>query len=160
LGPSDHKAQKSHNKGDILDYPKFNKGEQHMPQAQPLPKKYISILNGAQSDLRCMAQRARTALGEVEADEQPFELTRVILRDIESISYRIALDLAMLEIAGTCDGCPCSPPTTQAEAVLLVTATELERLAAQARGQVKRKEEEVTNDWLEAVGSQVTGSSV
>jgi hypothetical protein len=109
-----------------------------MPQAQPLPKKYISILNGAQSDLRCMAQRARTALGEVEADEEPFELTRVILRDIESICYRLALDLATLEISGTCDGCPCSPPTTQAEAVLLVTAAELERLAAQARGQVGR----------------------
>jgi len=110
-----------------------------MPQAQPLPKKYISIINGAQSDLRCMAQRARTALGEVEADEEPFELTRVILRDIESICYRLALDLATLEISGTCDGCPCSPPTTQAEAVLLVTAAELERLAAQARGQAERR---------------------
>lgn len=110
-----------------------------MPQAQPLPKKYISILNGAQSDLRCMAQRARTALGEVEADEEPFELTRVILRDIESICYRLALDLATLDISGTCDGCPCSPPTTQAEAVLLVTAAELERLAAQARGQAERR---------------------
>ena len=85
------------------------------------------------------------------------ELTRVILRDIESISYRIALDLAMLEIAGTCDGCPSSPPTTQAEVVLLVTATELERLANQARMQVTRKGEEVTNDWLAAAGSPVPG---
>ena len=130
-----------------------------MPQAHPLPKKYMSILGGAQSDLRCMAQRARMALEEIEADEVPFELTRVILRDIESISYRIALDLAMLEIAGTCDGCPSSPPTTQAEVVLLVTATELERLASQARMQVTRKGEEVTNDWLAAAGNPVPGVS-
>jgi hypothetical protein len=109
-----------------------------MPQAYPLPKKYLSMLEGVQQDLRCMAQRARMALGEVEADEAPFELTRVILRDIEAIAYRIALDLAQMEVAGACDGCPSAPPTTQAEVILLVTATELERLAATARTHTTR----------------------
>jgi hypothetical protein len=109
-----------------------------MPQAYPLPKKYLSILESAQGELRCVAQRARTALGEVEAEEEPYELTRVILRDIEAIAYRIALDLAQLEIAGACDGCPSAPPTTQAEAILLVTAAELERLALHARSHTER----------------------
>ena len=110
-----------------------------MPQPHPLPKKYLNILDGAQDELRCIAQRARTALEEVEADEQPFELARVILRDIEAIAYRIALDLSELEIAGNCDGCPSAPPSTQAEAILWVTAAELERLAVHARAHAMRK---------------------
>ena len=108
-----------------------------MPTAHPLPKKYIGILGEAQTELRCIAQRARTALEEVEADEQPFELTRIILRDIESVAYRIALDLSGLEISGACDGCPSAPSSTRAQAALIVMASELERQAELARAHAR-----------------------
>lgn len=104
-----------------------------MPAAYPLPRKYTGILGEAQNELRCIAQRARTALQEVEANEQPFELTRIILRDIESVAYRIALDLSGLEISGACDECPSAPPRTRAQAALIIMAAELERQAELAR---------------------------
>ena len=111
-----------------------------MPIAHPLPRKYMGMLDEIQKELRCMALRARTALSEVEAEEMPYELTRIILRDIESISYRIALDLSQLELSGSCDGCPSAPPTTRAQALLYVIADELERQALLARNHAEEGE--------------------
>lgn len=104
-----------------------------MPHARPLPRKFMGILEEVQEDLRAMAQRARMALSEIEADERPFELSRVILRDTEALCYRIALDISQMHVAGNCDSCPSAPPSTESQAVLYVIADELERQAIFAR---------------------------
>ncbi len=104
-----------------------------MPQAQPLPRKYLSRLEQARDELRRMALQARAALEEIEAQRRPFQQARSSLRDIEALAYRLALNLSELEVAGACDGCPSAPPTTQAQAQLLVLADVLERQAALAR---------------------------
>jgi hypothetical protein len=104
-----------------------------MPQAQPLPRKYLSVLENAQQELRCMASRARAALEELIQQGNPPRFTEIILRELEISAYRTALDLADLEVAGGCDSCPAAPPMTQAQATLLVMASELERQAEIAR---------------------------
>jgi len=72
----------------------------------------------------------------VESEEEPYQLARIILRDIEAEAYRLALELSTLEVTGSCDGCPSAPPTTEANVMLLVIAGELERQASIARSHV------------------------
>lgn len=104
-----------------------------MPVARPLPKKFLASLEDAQANLRLMAQRARLALEEVETQRRPMPQTQTVLREIEAVAYRLALDISRLEVAGTCDICPSAPATTTAQAHLLVLASELERQAELAR---------------------------
>ncbi len=98
-----------------------------------LPRKYLSVLVTTREELQVLARRARTALEEVEAEDEPYQLARIILRDIEAEAYRLALELSTLEVTGSCDGCPSAPPTTEANVMLLVIAGELERQANIAR---------------------------
>ena len=110
-----------------------------MSQPYPLPKKYLMVLASAKDELQVLARRARTALEEVEAEDEPYQLARIILRDIEAEAYRLALELSTLEVTGSCDGCPSAPPTTEANVMLLVIAGELERQANIARSQALGK---------------------
>ena len=107
-----------------------------------LPRKYLSILVTTREELQVLARRARTALEEVEAEDEPYQLARIILRDIEAEAYRLALELSTLEVTGSCDGCPSAPPTTEANVMLLVIAGELERQASIARSQALGKARE------------------
>lgn len=111
------------------------KGGVPLSQPYPLPKKYLMVLASAKEELQVLARRARTALEEVESEDEPYQLARIILRDIEAEAYRLALELSMLEVTGSCDGCPSAPPTTEANVMLLVIAGELERQANIARSQ-------------------------
>ena len=115
-----------------------------MSQPYPLPKKYLTILAAAKEELQVLARRARTALEEVEAEEEPYQLARMILRDIEAEAYRLALELSSLEVTGSCDGCPSAPASTEANVTLLVIAGELERQASIARRQALGKGRERT----------------
>lgn len=112
-----------------------------MSTAKPLPRKYLSILLTTQEELQTLARRARAALDALEGDKRCSLLTRMVLRDVEAEAYRLALDLAGLEVSGTCDGCPSAPPATESQALLLVLANELERQAAAARAHVHKRSE-------------------
>ena len=107
-----------------------------MPVPVSLPRKYLSVLVTTREELQVLARRARTALEEVESEDEPYQLARIILRDIEAEAYRLALELSTLEVTGSCDGCPSAPPTTEANVMLLVIAGELERQANIARSHV------------------------
>lgn len=109
-----------------------------MAAAKPLPRKYLSILLTTQEELQTLARRARAALDALEGDQRCSLLTRMVLRDVETEAYRLALELAGLEVSGTCDGCPSAPPATESQALLLVLANELERQAAVARAHVHK----------------------
>lgn len=99
----------------------------------------MNILATTREELQVLARRARSALEEVEAEEEPYQLARIILRDIEAEAYRLALELSMLEVTGSCDGCPSAPATTEANVTLLVIASELERQASIARSHATGK---------------------
>ena len=116
-----------------------------MSQPYPLPKKYLMVLASAKEELQVLARRARTSLEEVEAEDEPYQLARIILRDIEAEAYRLALELSSLEVTGSCDGCPSAPPSTEANVMLLVIAGELERQASTARSHVIGRSYPVTN---------------
>ena len=108
----------------------------HMSVPVSLPRKYLSVLVTTREELQVLARRARTALEEVEAEDEPYQLARIILRDIEAEAYRLALELSTVEVTGSCDGCPSAPASTEAQALLLVLASELERQASIARSHV------------------------
>jgi hypothetical protein len=116
-----------------------------MSVAVSLPRKYLSILVTTREELQVLARRARTALEEVESEDEPYQLARIILRDIEAEAYRLALELSTLEVTGSCDGCPSAPPTTEANVMLLVIAGELERQANIARSHVIGRSYPTTN---------------
>lgn len=131
-----------------------------MSQPYPLPKKYLTILAAAKEELQILARRARTALEEVEAEEEPYQLARIILRDIEAEAYRLALELSTLEVTGSCDGCPSAPPSTEANVTLLVIAGELERQASIARSQAlgRGKEQSAIRFQLSEDGKKLNGN--
>ena len=108
-----------------------------MPSARVLPKKYLGTLEQTQEELRLIAQKCKRAIIEIEAKQASHHL-HSLLREVESTSYRLAFELSQLQIAGSCDGCPSAPPTTIAQAHLLVLADELERHAELARVQIAR----------------------
>lgn len=125
-----------------------------MSQPASLPRKYTNVLTTTREELQVLARRARTALEEVEAEEEPYQLARMILRDIEAEAYRLALELSTLEVTGSCDGCPSAPPSTEANVTLLVIAGELERQASIARSQALGRGREgsaisfqISEDW-------------
>ena len=104
-----------------------------MPAANPLPRKYLSTLRTVQEELRLIAQKSRAALQEVEARRPPYTQTKGSLQDIETIAYRLAYELSQMQTAVSCDDCPSAPPTTTAQAHLLVLANTLTQQAEEAR---------------------------
>jgi hypothetical protein len=104
-----------------------------VPEAQKLPRKYLSQLQQAQEELRLLASQARTAYAHLTSPRGPTDGLRMLLREIESSSYRIALELSELKVVEDCSGCPCAPPRISAQVHLLVLADELERQAHLAR---------------------------
>lgn len=104
-----------------------------MPKPSPLPRKYGSLIDDAQSSLRLIAQKAKAVLEHLETVPRVSAHMQTSLREIETLAYRTALDLAEVEVAGDCDGCPSAPPITQVQAHLLVLADTLERHAEAAR---------------------------
>ena len=104
-----------------------------MPEAIPLPRKYLSRLREAQEDLQLMAARSRIALQEAERQPRTLSKIEMTLREIESASYRLALALSQIEVAADCDLCPAAPATTSLQAYMLVLASELEQKAEQMR---------------------------
>lgn len=104
-----------------------------MPKASPLPRKYTSYIEDAQSSLRLIAKKAKLVLDGLESEHRPIQRLQNALREIETEAYRAALDLAEIEIADTCDTCPVAPPTTKLQAHLIVLADVLEQQATLAR---------------------------
>jgi hypothetical protein len=105
-----------------------------MPTARVLPKKFLGALLEMQEELRLVAMKCKQATLEIEARLPPqHQSVRALLQEVESTAYRLAYELSQLRIAGTCDECPSAPPTTMAQAHLLVLADELERQAELAR---------------------------
>jgi hypothetical protein len=115
-----------------------------MPVARVLPKKFLGALLEMQEELRLVAMKCKQATLEIEARLPPqHQSLRALLQEVESTSYRLAYELSQLRIAGTCDECPSAPPTTMAQAHLLVLADELERQAELAR---RRAFSPISND--------------
>ena len=104
-----------------------------MPMARALPKKYLTILDESQEQLRLLAQRAQLALTEVETGRPPYRQLPVLLRDIETSAYKVAFELSQIKVANDCDQCPDAPAITSAQIHLYVLADELDRQAAIAR---------------------------
>lgn len=104
-----------------------------MPEPQKLPRKYLSQLQQAQEDLRLLAHQARAAYTQLGSPRCAMDNLRMLLREIESSSYRIALELTELKVVEDCSGCPCAPSKLPAQVHLLVLADELERQAHLAR---------------------------
>ena len=72
-----------------------------MPKANPLPRKYLSIIRDIQEELRLIALKSRQALYEVEAGRTPYRLTRTTLQEIEVATYRLALELNDIRVECT-----------------------------------------------------------
>ncbi len=104
-----------------------------MPKPSPLPRKYASLVDEAQGNLRLIAQKARSVIVHVETNPRMAPHVQSSLREIETLAYRTALDLAEIEVAGGCDSCPSAPPLTTVQAHLLVLADTLEQHATAAR---------------------------
>jgi len=104
-----------------------------MPKPSPLPRKYAALVEESQANLRLIAQKVKAVLAHLEANQRVSPHVPTALREIEALSYRTALDLAEIEVANGCDGCPSAPPRTAVQAHLLVLADTLERHAAAAR---------------------------
>ena len=104
-----------------------------MPKASPLPRKYASLVDEAQANLRLLAQKAKAVVAHLETHQRVSPHVQTSLHEIEAMAYRTALDLAEIEVANGCDGCPSAPPMTAVQAHLLVLADTLERHAAAAR---------------------------
>lgn len=104
-----------------------------MPKASPIPRKYITTIEEAQDDLRFIAHQARTVIEGIKANKLTSQQIHSLLQEIETKAYKVALELAAIEIADNCDMCPAAPPTTRAQAHLLVLANLLVREAGLAR---------------------------
>ena len=104
-----------------------------MPKASPIPRKYITTIEDAKDDLRFIAHQARTVIEGIEANKLTSQQIHSLLQEIEAKAYKVALELAAIEIAENCDTCPAAPPTTRAQAHLLVLANLLVREAGLAR---------------------------
>lgn len=115
-----------------------------MPTARPLPKKYLSTLNLAQEELNTIAKKSKTALLEVEARCSSLTITRTILQEIEALAYKIALELAQMQLARECDSCPSAPPTTKLQAHMFVIAGQLQRHAEEIHSALAQPVEEKT----------------
>ena len=104
-----------------------------MPKASPLPRKYSTCIEDTQSSLRLIAKQVRLVLEGLQSGQRSLERLQNTLREVETEAYKAALGLSEIEIAGGCDGCPAAPPTTGAQAHLLVLADVLEQQATLAR---------------------------
>ena len=104
-----------------------------MPTARPLPKKFLSQLEEAQGILKRIAYQSRSIIDDIQGVRSPSAQIQNTLREIETNAYRVALDLSLLDVAGTCDECPAAPPITKVQAHLLVLADQLEKQAMTAR---------------------------
>lgn len=104
-----------------------------MPDAQRLPRKYLSIIQDAQEALQLLAQQSRQASEMLDKPQLLREAMLTTLREIESSAYRIALALTELRVTDDCTGCPNAPASTPAQIHLMVLADELERQANLAR---------------------------
>lgn len=98
-----------------------------MPQASPLPRKYLACINEAQEFLRIIAAKSQRAQEEVSTSNRSATHLLALLREIEAMSYRIALELSNIEVAKDCNQCPSAPAVTSLQAYTLVLASELER---------------------------------
>ncbi len=108
-----------------------------MPEAQRLPRKFLSQLQQSQEDLRLLGQQIRSIVDRLRATKSGPETLEAALRDIESSAYRIALELAEMKVVDDCNGCPCAPSSLPSQVHLLVLADELERQALLARRRAK-----------------------
>lgn len=104
-----------------------------MPKASPIPKKFMSQLEDAQGDLRKIACHSRNLLEDIESSKVPVQIARSILRDIEAMAYRIALDLSEVDVATSCDTCPSAPAKTKYQAHLFALSCTLQQQANLAR---------------------------
>jgi hypothetical protein len=104
-----------------------------MPEAQRLPRKFLSQLQQSQEDLRQLGQQIRSTISRLKTSRYVPETLEAALRDIESSAYRIALELAEMKVVDDCNGCPCAPSSLPSQVHLLVLADELERQALLAR---------------------------
>jgi len=104
-----------------------------MPEAQRLPRKFLSQLQQSQEDLRLIGQQIRSIVDRIRIGRCGPETLEAALRDIESSAYRIALELAEMKVVDDCNGCPCAPSSLPTQVHLLVLADELERQALLAR---------------------------
>ena len=93
-----------------------------MPAARSLPRKYLTVLEDMQEQLRLLAQKARLALTELESSRPPYRQLPVLLRDIEAGAYKAALELSEIKVADDCDECPSAPAITSAQIHLYVLA--------------------------------------
>ena len=104
-----------------------------MPEPQRLPRKYLSQLLQVQEELRLLGQKAQLAHDRLSSSYHHCDSIEASIRDIESMAYRLALELAELKTADDCTGCPLAPSSVPAQVHLLVLADELERQALLAR---------------------------
>lgn len=104
-----------------------------MPTAQKLPRKYLTALTDAISDLKLMGQRLGRLVEELERERLPADRLLSSLRSLQAQSYAAALHLNEMEVAGCCDACPSAPAQTTAQIQLAIIGQELQRLAHTAQ---------------------------
>lgn len=106
-----------------------------MTPPNPMPRKYRMLLDNTVNELQLIARKARSTLQDLETRKTPSLEARHILREMEAMAYKLALELSEIQTTEGCDGCPAAPPSVQARAHLIAMADELERQAALARAQ-------------------------
>ncbi|MBI3960615.1 MAG: hypothetical protein HY328_17535 [Chloroflexi bacterium] len=104
-----------------------------MPSAQKLPRKYLTALDDAVSDLKLMGQRLGRLVEELERERLPADRLLASLHNLQAQSYAAALHLNEMEVAGGCDICPSAPAQTTAQIQLAIIGQELQRLAQTAQ---------------------------
>lgn len=104
-----------------------------MSNPQRLPRKYLTQIQDAQTELRSLGQKVRTLLEKLEEPKAKSSTIIIPLKEVESSAYRIALALTELRVTDDCTGCPNAPASTPAQIHLMVLADELERQANLAR---------------------------
>ncbi len=92
-----------------------------MPDAQRLPRKYLSNIQHAQEDLQLVAQQVRRVSEMLDNPKFSKEAIYTVLREIESSAYRIALSLTELRVTDDCTGCPSVAPRSPAQIHLMET---------------------------------------
>jgi hypothetical protein len=104
-----------------------------VPSAQKLPRKYLTAIEDAVSDLKLMGQRLGRLVEELERERLPSDRLLASLRSLQAQSYAAALHLNEMEVAGGCDICPSAPAQTTAQIQLAIIGQELQRLAQTAQ---------------------------